>query len=65
MKYNIYLSQIEKAHTKRKLAKLLDLIGSDFTGINSRQYEELRFFIKWRHKKGIRTKSPDPPQHKL
>ena len=33
MRYNSYLGQIEKAHTKRKLAKLLDLIGSDFTGI--------------------------------
>lgn len=34
MRYN--LVQIEKAHTKRKLAKLLDLIGNDFAGINSR-----------------------------
>lgn len=32
MRYSIYLSQIEKAHTKRKLEKLLDLIGNDFTG---------------------------------
>ena len=45
MRYNIYLDQIEKAHTKRKLVKLLDLIGSDFTGINFRQYEELKFLI--------------------
>ena len=45
MRYNKYLSQIEKAHTKRKLVKLLDLIGSDFAGINSRQYEELKFLI--------------------
>lgn len=48
MKYNIYLGQIEKAHTKRKLAKLLDLIGNDFTGINSRQYEELKFLILYK-----------------
>ena len=45
MKYNIYLGQIEKAHTKRKLAKLLNLIGNDFAGISSRQYEELKFII--------------------
>ena len=45
MRYNKYLGQIEKAHTKRKLAKLLSLIGSDFTGISSRQYEELKFLI--------------------
>lgn len=45
MRYNIYLGQIEKARTKRKLVKLLNLIGSDFAGINSRQYEELRFLI--------------------
>lgn len=45
MRYNIYLGQIEKAHTKRKLAKLLDLIGSDFEGISGRQYESLRFLI--------------------
>lgn len=57
MRYNIYLGQIEKARTKRKLEKLLDLIGSDFAGINSRQYEELKFLIlyKWLHKK----KNPD------
>ena len=63
MRYNIYLGQIEKAHTKRKLVKLLDLIGNDFTGINSRQYEELRFLIlyKMAAKKRIRTKSPDSP----
>jgi hypothetical protein len=48
MRYNIYLGQIEKAHTKRKLAKLLDLIGNDFTGINSQQYEELRFLILYK-----------------
>ena len=48
MRYNSYLVQIEKAHTKRKLAKLLDLIGSDFAGINSRQYEELRFLILYK-----------------
>lgn len=45
MRYNIYLGQIEKAHTKRKLAKLLKLIGNDFARINSRQYEELKFLI--------------------
>lgn len=45
MKYNIYLGQIEKAHTKRKLAKFLNLIGNDFAGISSRQYEELKFLI--------------------
>lgn len=48
MRYNIYLGQIEKAHTKRKLAKLLGLIGSDFTGINSRQYEKLKFLILYK-----------------
>ncbi len=48
MNYGKYLGQIEKAHTKRKLAKLLELIGNDFTGINSRQYEELRFLILYK-----------------
>lgn len=48
MRYNIYLGQIEKAHTKRKLAKLLNLIGNDFDGINSQQYEELRFLILYK-----------------
>ena len=48
MRYNIYLGQIEKARTKRKLAKLLDLIGNDFTGINSQQYEELKFLILYK-----------------
>lgn len=48
MRYNIYLGQIEKARTKRKLGKLLDLIGNDFSGINSRQYEELRFLILYK-----------------
>lgn len=48
MRYNIYLGQIEKAHAKRKLVKLLDLIGNDFTGINSQQYEELRFLILYK-----------------
>jgi hypothetical protein len=48
MRYNIYLAQIEKARTKRKLEKLLELIGNDFTGINSRQYEELRFLILYK-----------------
>lgn len=48
MKYNNYLVQIEKARAKRKLVKLLDLIGNDFTGINSRQYEELRFLILYK-----------------
>lgn len=32
MNYEKYLGQIEKAHTKRKLAKLLELIGNDFAG---------------------------------
>lgn len=45
MRYNIYLGQIEKARTKRKLEKLLDLIADDFAGINGRQYEALRFLI--------------------
>jgi hypothetical protein len=45
MRYNIYLGQIEKAHTKRKLAKLLDQIENDFEGISGRQYESLRFLI--------------------
>lgn len=48
MNYGKYLGQIEKAHTKRKLAKLLDLIGSDFAGIDSRQYEELKFLILYK-----------------
>lgn len=48
MKYNIYLGQIEKARTKRKLAKLLDLIENDFAGISSRQYEELKFLILYK-----------------
>ena len=48
MNYGKYLGQIEKAHTKRKLTKLLELIGSDFTGINSRQYEELKFLILYK-----------------
>lgn len=48
MNYNRYLGLIEKAHTKRKLEKLLDLIGSDFSGINSRQYEELKFLILYK-----------------
>lgn len=48
MNYGKYLGQIEKAHTKRKLAKLLELIGNDFSGINSRQYEELKFLILYK-----------------
>lgn len=48
MRYNSYLNQIEKAHTKRKLAKLLELIGSDFAGIDSQQYEELKFLILYK-----------------
>lgn len=48
MRYNRYLGLIEKTHTKRKLEKLLDLIGSGFSGINSRQYEELRFLILYK-----------------
>lgn len=48
MRYNIYLGQIEKAHTKRKLEKFLELIGNDFSGINSRQYEELKFLILYK-----------------
>lgn len=48
MKYNIYLGQIEKAHTKRKLAKLLELIGNDSTGISSSQYNELKFLILYK-----------------
>ena len=48
MNYGKYLSQIEKAHTKRKLEKLLDLIGNEFAGINSRQYEELKFLILYK-----------------
>lgn len=48
MRYNSYLGQIEKARTKRKLVKLLSLIGNDFAGINSRQYEELKFLILYK-----------------
>jgi hypothetical protein len=45
VRYNRYLGLIEKAHTKRKLEKLLDQIADDFAGINGRQYEALRFLI--------------------
>ena len=45
MRCNSYLNQIEKAHTKRKLAKLLELIENDFSGISSSQYKELSFLI--------------------
>lgn len=48
MRYSYYIDLIEKAGTRQKLAKLLDLIGSDFTGINSRQYEELKFLILYK-----------------
>lgn len=48
MRYNIYLTQIEKAHTKRKLEKLLELIGNDFSGISSGQYKELSFLILYK-----------------
>lgn len=48
MKYNIYLAQIEKARTKRKLEKLLGLIGNDFAGISSSQYNELKFLILYK-----------------
>lgn len=48
MNYGKYLGQIEKAHTKRKLVKLLELIGNDFSGISSRQYEELKFLILYK-----------------
>lgn len=46
MRYN--LGQIEKAHTKRKLAKLLEVIGNDFAWISSRQYEELKLLILYK-----------------
>lgn len=48
MNYNRYLGLIEKARTKRKLEKLLDLIGNDFSGISSQQYEELKFLILYK-----------------
>lgn len=48
MRYNRYLGLIEKAHTKRKLEKLLDLIGNDFTSISSSQYKELSFLILYK-----------------
>ena len=48
MNYGKYLGMIEKAHTKRKLAKLLELIGNDFAGINSSQYKELSFLILYK-----------------
>lgn len=48
MNYGKYLGQIEKAHTKRKLVKLLELIGNDFAGIDSQQYEELKFLILYK-----------------
>lgn len=48
MNYKRYLGLIEKAHTKRKLENLLQLIENDFSGINSRQYEELKFLILYK-----------------
>lgn len=48
MNYGKYLGQIEKAHTKRKLEKLLELIRNDFAGISSSQYKELRFIILYK-----------------
>lgn len=48
MNYGKYLGLIEKAHTKRKLVKLLELIGNDFVGISSSQYKELRFIILYK-----------------
>jgi hypothetical protein len=48
VRYNRYLGLIEKAHTKRKLEKLLQLIGNDFTGISSSQYKELSFLILYK-----------------
>lgn len=48
MNYGKYLGQIEKAHTKRKLGKLLELIGNDFAGISSSQYNELKFLILYK-----------------
>ena len=48
MNYGKYLGQIEKTHAKRKLAKLLELIGNDFAGIDSQQYEELKFLILYK-----------------
>ena len=48
MRYDYYTDLIEKAGSRRKLVKLLDLIGNDFNGINSRQYEELKFLILYK-----------------
>lgn len=48
MRYNIYLGQIEKAHTKRKLEKLLELIGNDLPPVRTyklfRAVKTLLFF---------------------
>ena len=43
MGYSYYKNQIEKAGTRRKLAKLLRQIENDFEEISGRQYESLRF----------------------
>ena len=45
MRYSYYIDLIEKAGTRRKLAKLLHQIEEDFKGISGRQYESLRFLI--------------------
>ena len=45
MRYDYYTDLIEKAGTRRKLAKLLRQIENDFEGISGRQYESLRFLI--------------------
>ena len=48
MRYEKYLQLVEITSGRKKLERLLDLIGNDFTGINSRQYEELRFLILYK-----------------
>lgn len=48
MRYENYLVLVEAARTKRKLKKLLAEIENDFSGINSRQYEELKFLILYK-----------------
>lgn len=45
MRYENYLVLVEAARTKRKLKKLLTEIENDFSGIDGRQYEALRFLI--------------------
>ena len=48
MRYEKYLQLVEITSGRKKLEKLLDLIGNDFTGISSSQYKELSFLILYK-----------------